>query len=916
MPNKFLKFLLIFGIVLAVLVIVWTAFSLIGRIDAGEVIPDSAVLRVSVSSPARFIDGIIAHESLDELSAVLPILENLKEDPILRNRFLRLVTRGKAEFVLLSQDADGRFVVALDMKFFSPLLRILPTISRFVTIPGMYYVQAGRNSRFEMRMNDMTLYVGPYRNILYITDSSYIFESRTSRLPHTGKADLALEFSNIKPSSYDAALLLSPEFIYGLFADQDAGFASFFDNINFNSTVEAGLSILPRKLEFRLAVPLSSLEPTLSQLLAQKPQTPNLAEYIPASAQYATILSAGTLNELYQTAVLFSGPELESALNQADATSRMLFGLTLNELLFSWSGKEFAAFGLEGRPHPVYAIQVSDERKRQEVFDKAFKSIVLNEDLRLNLDGMRIPRIEVPEFLQSLLRKWDIYLPAPYYTIYKDYFLVSESAETLLAGVRAMQRNDVLPRTNEWRSIAGGKTASSVVSLYYSLDLSVPFFLRKNTALSSFLAMYRQGLIRIGIDRGLVDFSFVLVPGSGSGVSLVNGYPLDIGGRPSNKVYGAGSSQGTNSRIFLASGNTVLSINLADNAVNELSGQGSQWIIPADGVGKKDEIFAWVVSDRGRITLVDGDLEAVSGFPLLTGLRLSAPPYAFEGRLYLCDEDGKVHIITEKGSQSAWPTTFDAPLRSPPSFLTVPARGRNNPGGSFAAVYPKSFFGEIYILDVNGRPLPNWPAPISRINAYVNYDDDSGAAYSATVYSATVYSAGVGIGFGSPLLFLHNNKLHVAFVCQTGELIVYDENAVPVSPFPLYLSGVFYVQPVFDGEYMWLVSENGTLFRVSPEGELLYQNIPGFTVKEEGYITTFDYDGDKIPEIFITGEGNALYAFTRNFRSLEGFPLPAWGTPYFAEAQGALRSSQYSGNKKAEIFAMGMDRRLYRWQFK
>jgi hypothetical protein len=145
------------------------------------------------------------------------------------------------------------------------------------------------------------------------------------------------------------------------------------------------------------------------------------------------------------------------------------------------------------------------------------------------------------------------------------------------------------------------------------------------------------------------------------------------------------------------------------------------------------------------------------------------------------------------------------------------------------------------------------------------------------------------------------------FVTQAGELHVLGENALYVPPFPVFLRGIFYLQPVFDGDFLWLVSSDGNLFRVSLDGEVLYQPIPGFSVMEEGYITVFDYDGDKVPEVFITGEGNALYAYTRHFRSLEGFPLPVWGKPYF------IAGSSRTG---AEIIGMGMDRRLYRWQFK
>ena len=884
---RFLKFILILICVLVVLTLVWTAFSLIGRVKAASVIPDSASVRISVSNPVRLLDGVLTHESLDDISAVpslaqaAAIINMLKDNPILKNPIVRIAARGNLELALLpAETGSGTLAAALDLGFFSPLLRILPLVSGFVNIPNLYYVQAGTNSRFEYRMEGMTLYIGPYRNLLFITDSSAFYESRSvQNRDNSASPD---DFNIIKPSSYDAAFLLSNEFIGELLAGQDAGIAELINNIEFDSKVEAGLSVYPKKLEFRLAAPVSSRRSSLSLLIGQRSQAPGMAERIPADAQYATILSAGTLDELYQAALVFS-PGLDDLLKTAETSARIVLGLTLNDLLFSWSGNEFAVFGMEGRPHPVYAIQVSDERKRQEVFNKAFRSIVLNEDVRLNLDGTRIPRIETPEFLQNFLRKWDIFLPSPYYIVYRDFLLASESADALLAAQRAMQRNEVLPGTVVWRNIAGGKTAASAFSLYYSLDLSMPFFLRQKTALTGFLSLYRQGLARVSFDRGVIDISLSLVPGSGNGIALVSGYPLDIGGMPSNRVYGAGS--GENSRIFFASGNSAVSINLADNSINELSGQGTHWVISADGV--KNTVSAWVVSDRGRVTLVNGDMEPADGFPVLTGLRLSSPPAAYEGRLYLCGEDGKVITVDENGGHGVWETSFFAAVRSPPSFLTVSTRsGGRSSAASYAAVYPKSFFGEIWLLDADGKVFPNWPASI-----LVSDDEDAGS----------------GIGFGSPLLFARDNRVYAAFVNQAGQLLVYDENASLVPPFPINLDGIFYIQPVFDGEYLWLASSDGNFFRVSLEGEVLYQRIPGFSVMEEGYIMIFDCDGDKVPEIFITGEGNALHAYTRNFRSLGGFPLPVWGKPLFVPAQ---------GGRKAEVFGVGMDRRLYRWQFR
>jgi hypothetical protein len=157
------------------------------------------------------------------------------------------------------------------------------------------------------------------------------------------------------------------------------------------------------------------------------------------------------------------------------------------------------------------------------------------------------------------------------------------------------------------------------------------------------------------------------------------------------------------------------------------------------------------------------------------------------------------------------------------------------------------------------------------------------------------------------LVFVYKGQILTAFVTQAGELSVFDEGALHLAPFPLELDDIFFIQPVFDGEFLWLVSTGGVLFRISPEGDILRQSIPGLTVKEEGYVSAFDSDGDGVPEIFISGEGNALYAYTRNFASLSGFPLPIWGRPAFADL---------NGDGKPEITGIGMDKKLYRWQFR
>jgi hypothetical protein len=830
----------------------------------------------------RLVDGLLEHESLPELAggfapASAPqMLASLKENRLLKHPLPRFAARGSLEAALLSSGAAPPVMLAVwDSGFVSPLLRFLPAFSRFITVPNLYYVQAGKLSRFEYRLEGNVFFIGVRRNLLVICNNQSLFEELISG--NGEKANTRQDAPALKPEDFDITLFFSSPWLTELFAAQDSSIASVLRNIEFSGNAEAGISISRGKLEVQLTGTAASANAALRRFLDQRSPAPDLAERLPASTQYGTILSDGSLAELYDAAAVFAGQDLSLSVSRADSSSRLLLGMSLEELLFSWSGREFAVFGLEGRPHPVYAVQVADEQKRQEVFNRAFKSIVLGENVQLNLDGVRVPRIEVPDFLLALLQKWNLRIPSPYYTVHKDYLLLSESAETLLTAVRAMQRNDVLPKTPLWRGLSGAKSDSSAFLLYYSLDRSLPFFLRGNTALSAMLRVYRQGLLRMGFDRGRIELNLSLIPGQGRGLALMSGYPFAPGGNPQNRLAGILAGKSGENRILLGRDGSVISINPVDNSIAEFDGQrspqGQTWVIAADGLTVKSALdpAAWVVGSQGRVNLVSGGMETAKGFPVSTGLRLSAPPAAHDGKLYLCDEDGKVLVIDSKGLSAAWETSFPAALRSPPSFLNLPR------SGTYAAAYPKSFFGEIWLLDGEGRAKPNWPAPVS------------------------------GIAFGGPLLFAHNNMLRLAFITQAGELSVFDETAAPVPPFPLELEGVFYVQPVFDGNFLWLVSDNGNLFRVSMEGEILYQNIPRFRVMEEGYITAVDADGDKTPEIFISGEGNALYGYSRNFRSLEGFPLPVWGRPLFADL---------NGDGKIECAGIGMDKQLYRWQFR
>jgi hypothetical protein len=887
-----LKLVIILFLGLVVLVpAAFIGLSFIGRITPQSVIPDSFRLYAYVPDPVKLVHNLLEHEALPEVLAhpafapLAPLIADLKAGGISNNFWLRFAGEGQAAAALLD---DGHFLAAWDMRVMSSVLKILPHLAGQITVPNLYYVQAGRNSRFEYRLKDgPVFFIGLHKNLLIISNDSPLFESVLAGTSRDG--DVAGASRKVFSSrSFDAAFLVSPDFALQSLSDSSSGRAAADDplakimgRIKFPGLLEAALSFLPNQIDLRILTRLAPDSGALEELLSRDSRLASFSSLLPDTTQYSTVLSAGSVPELLAAAVSLSGPGLDANIRKADGMARMLLGMGLDELVFSWMGDELAVFGLEGRPYPVFAVQVADEAKRRQVFDRMFASAVISENVSTILDGTRVPRIQLPGFLDSLLRLWDVVIPSPYYYVHDGFLFVSESSESLVAALSAIRRGSVLPGTELWRGLSRGASAQTSFSLFYSLDRSLPFFLKGNTAVSSVLRLYRQGLAQVHIENHILTFSLAAVPGSGRGLQLFQGYPLTLNGKTGNEVYAALTEKKGESRILLTRGDSALALDPVNNTVyeyGEFKNPGGLWCIPARGLRAQSvqDTLAWVVTRRGQAALVNGAMKAVTGFPVVSGCILSAAPSAFDGKLFLPDEDGSLYTLDQAGNLARISFPFDGDvLRSPPSFLEAG-------GKKYMAMYPKSFAGELWLSDLAGNVYPGWPARIS------------------------------GIAFGSPVLFSRDGNVFSAFVTQAGRLFVFTEAGLPAPGFPLDIDGVFHIQPVWDGASLWLLSSGGVLYQIAfdsgqaeEESRVLSQAVSGLRA-EEGVLLCADPDGDGTPEIFFTGEANALYGYSRAFSLLAGFPLPVWGRPAFAD---------FNGDGMMECAGMGLDNLLYRWQF-
>ncbi len=66
----------------------------------------------------------------------------------------------------------------------------------------------------------------------------------------------------------------------------------------------------------------------------------------------------------------------------------------------------------------------------------------------------------------------------------------------------------------------------------------------------------------------------------------------------------------------------------------------------------------------------------------------------------------------------------------------------------------------------------------------------------------------------------------------------------------------------------------------------------------EPVLVARDVEGDGRPEIFVSGDGNALYGFDADLEPLTGFPVPGTGKPAFADL---------NGDGRPELVTAGVD---------
>ena len=866
-------------LVLLVVVLAWFTFCYFDRLKSVDALPPDYAVSLRTDSvwetaePLLDLDATLIAMTSPALQQYRETYLNIKSSKLRKNFFVQKVFQRRFDAAIYASDDEQNngAIGILDAGFLAGALRLSPyVIPHIKALSGKLEISSNRNGSY-YQFNETAFFVIKKNLIIASTNKNLLEQAMTwsnSRLYKKNELD-AVNAKLKEPLRILANGENLLKFAAGTDEDKSPStlqnyLEAIVPYLSQDEFATLTFGITQNELNVTIAVPMdleTDIEHPVLNLLKKESIVPSLLPMFSDDVQYYTLVSAGTLKELKDAALKILPPEKDfsATWNKSDTISRIVFNRSLDELLFSWSADEFAVFGIEGKSEPVIGIKILDEEKRREIFDRIFASYIINSNDSLLVDGVRLPCIQMPNFILSVLQALNINIPKPYYLIKDDFIYLSQSPENLVAINNGVQRAKKLSGSENWIRVSSKQNPYSSLSLYYNLERSVPFFIKGNSAMSKILGLYNSGRFDCRIRDEVLTVQLQASAVALESKSHIPGFPIELENK-TNAALVKSNAKKSKLVFWLENNSTVNSLDCGTFERKSVEYPDLKYIIAAsEATAKANGGELWAVTKSGMVYLLNGKLESVFGYPILTGVSMSCEPFIYENFVVLVGTDGALCFISDSGEVSVVETEVDGGILATPAVKD-----------DVIAFYEKGFFGGIHVYK-NLEPV-NMEGPLELD----------------------------GIAYGSPCLFNAGGKQYVAMITQAGQLYVYDINGEPLDPFPVGLNGVFYLNVEMADGYLFALSAEGNLYRVGLDGKAMRINIPYFTAKT-GHITVCDYDDKSGQEIFVSGEGNSLYGFASSLELLPSFPVSGYGNPLFIDL---------NGDNKKDCLAITFDNKI------
>lgn len=821
---------------------------LIGIIDKkpiAAVTPDNFSMHVYVDNVYKLVQTSLDTKAVDmilagaSLGTIRSALQDLKKQPFIHSKYFKML----ANFpVYASVYADNSFLIVADLGIRSGFTRLIPLFLPLVQnkIPELKKIDEENISYFVFESNT--------NPIFFYFDKNLIIGSNSKKLLKTAvlnnhNSELVKNIIANKPFGLFSISVRANELSSMISASNDPILEKIFDYTSFSDIITINFNLNNEGLYISTNIPFNKdAQGSMKPILYRHSKVPGFLNYLPDTCVYSTVFSAGTPQELWQAAADLLSPAIINSKQKADTAMSLLLGFNSDELLFSWTGNEFGMFSLAESVDHVFFIKIADEKKRKNVFEKVFSNFFIDEKSNIMIDGIRMTRIEFPDYLRALLEQFKVTLIEPYFVVYNNYLLLSSSAETLAKIITKHNNNTTLTKSESWNMLPLGNS-DSMIFVFYNLNYTTPALFRSfPSVIQSILKLYRLGTMKISSSGTALQCAISAIPIQQEGLAELEGFPIETGTNPETSIDGGLNNRGKPFLIW-TSDTTIVSINLLTKE-QYMFNAGRTVYITVEKSGTTIKTI-WAITDNGTIYQFNEKLEKQAEFALTTNSTISVNPFHAGKKLFIPASSNLIAVEPD-GSQSLFPE--------------LPGKIKNLPAVSqdWIAVAPRTFEGEIYLFNYNGTIANGYPFITNALPACSPYIIDS------------------------------NGSNYVLACTETKAIYCIDANGELMSGYPVTLTGKVIAGPrwIPDWNVYTVITDDNVLWKINLSGSIISSTQLTIQTGKPADIFVLNIDKKNSSEILVTTTGNAVYAYDNSLFSVPGFPISGYSKVLLYDADG------------------------------
>ncbi|MGI5084725.1 FG-GAP repeat domain-containing protein [Treponema putidum] len=861
--------LLVILLVLVLPVAGFLIYSAIDGINPIEYIPEGHYAYVNIDSAGELLQKTLSMRTVDsvlnspETAQLQGALRSLRASPLLSSWWF-----GSASNISLDIAAypENNFLIFAKLGFRSAVTRLSPIILKFYPdlLSDLKELKPIEENGISFWQYDLgggqAVYFLNYKDSVIASTSKNLFFSALSKKNEDEHIKTLRKF--IKEKKGGSLSILSDVNYFTKDTPKDDSISNnVVRALKFPEDAKINLSLDYKDISLSGLCKWETESEGLNTILQRQAFIPGILNRLPKSTDYISLINMGDPQFLFQNGNDVLGSSILKAYESANKASKFIFNKGIEDLLFSWMGEEIGVFEVKQSDVPIFFVSLKDEKLCRQAFELIYTSFFINRNISALVDGIRIPRIEFPDILTGLLRAFRVELPTPFYVIEGGYLYLSQSAEALASTLNDVKRGDLLVKTENWKNITRSISPETSVFVYYNLENQVPSFLRTNQVLQSVLKGFGRGLISIRFEKEkTVKFEVYAQKTEVHALGELSAFPFEFNSKLNSYLY---CGKGTNNVPFAywVSGSNLYALNLADKQLKSIKLDDKAYLNLDIKKGVVNSV--WAISARGSVYKTDYNLNAASGFPILTGEKLSSSPAIIQDKIVIPIANKPVLLYVDSSATFYYSDEMNTRLRNSPLVY-----------GDFITAIPRSFDSFMYIFDDKGKIVSGYPKELDGISAV------QPILYKNNTYEAVLTEKGL-------------------FSLQPA-LIRGKEEAV----YSIDLNSSCKTQPVYSEnlKMFFLITDNGFLYKIDTECNII-DKIPLKQKNASDYlITLIDLDADGYDDVLVSGGGNSIYAYNANLSPLNGFPVAGTGIPYLIDVD---------GNGKPELITCGIDNRIH-----